>query len=95
MLARGNRVSVVVITISAARSMSEMCTVYVYLLEEGTDVWRPVKAMRITDGMYRLLGPIPEGEIWEFQPDDIVRCEDQWHSGSATSCAVERMTLRD
>ena len=29
-------------------------TVYVKLLDEGVDAWRPVKAMALADGTYRL-----------------------------------------
>lgn len=47
--------------------------VYVRLLDEGTAVWRPVAATRSGD-VYVLEGPVPEGELWEFQPGTPVRC---------------------
>jgi hypothetical protein len=75
--------------------MDETCTVYVSLLEEGVDVWRPVKAIRLSENVCRLCGPVPEDEIWQFQPDDIVRCEERWLSGGPTYCAVERILPRD
>jgi hypothetical protein len=51
--------------------------VYVRLLEEGTDVWRPVHATALSDGTFRLLEPDgydPNTERWEFPPSTKVRC---------------------
>jgi hypothetical protein len=49
-------------------------TVYVRLLNEGTDVWRPVAATRIGSG-YLLNGPQPDDEEWEFKPGESVICD--------------------
>ena len=48
--------------------------VHVALLDEGTPCWRPAEADHIRDDIYRLRGPIPEDEVWEFQPGEDVRC---------------------
>jgi hypothetical protein len=51
--------------------------VYVRLLDEGTDVWRPVRAAALPDGTFRLLEPDrydPDTERWEFPPSTKVRC---------------------
>jgi len=51
--------------------------VYVRLLDEGTDVWRPVRATVLSDGTFRLLEPDrydPNAETWEFPPSTKVRC---------------------
>jgi hypothetical protein len=48
-------------------------TVYVHLLDEGVDVWRPVSATRVGDG-YLLEGPRPDDERWQFEPGTLVRC---------------------
>lgn len=53
-------------------------TVYVRLLNEGTDVFRPTEAERVADGIYRLLPTSdydPSDEQWEFLPGDVVRCQ--------------------
>jgi hypothetical protein len=50
-------------------------TVYVYLPDEAVDVWRPVEAEELESGRYRILGPVPEDETWEFPPGSIVRVE--------------------
>jgi hypothetical protein len=52
--------------------------IFVYLLEEGTDVWRPTEAVPIGDGLFKILPTPeydPEDEVWEFPPGSIVRCE--------------------
>lgn len=50
-----------------------MTTIYVYLLDEGVQVWRPVEAEPVGDA-FRIVGGCPDGERWEFQPGDVVRC---------------------
>ncbi len=42
------------------------------LLNEGTDVWRPVAAERLDDRTYRIVGPRPNDEEWAFAPGSIV-----------------------
>ncbi len=52
--------------------------IYVALLDEGTDVWRPVPAHPVGDGIYILLRPDDydaEDERWEFPPGSVVKCE--------------------
>lgn len=53
-------------------------TVYVRLLDEGTDVFRPTQAENVHEGAYRLL-PMqdydPDDEHWEFLPGQMVICE--------------------
>jgi hypothetical protein len=48
---------------------------YVELLVEGVDVWRPVEADRESDGVVRLPSDAPEGKTWAFAPGSRVRCE--------------------
>ena len=51
--------------------------VYVRLLDEGTDVWRPARATALPDGTFWLLeseGYNPNAERWEFPPSTKVRC---------------------
>ena len=51
-----------------------MATVYVELLDEGTICWRPVLATWIGWNHFRLSGPVPETEVWAFQPGEVVAC---------------------
>jgi hypothetical protein len=48
-------------------------TIYMYLLDEGTPVWRPVQAETLGDNLYRVIGPVPDDEVWEFPPGSTVR----------------------
>jgi len=57
-------------------SSTDAAIVYVRLLDEGTDVWRPVEAKRMGATTYRLSDhPTPEDETWSFQPGEIVVVE--------------------
>lgn len=66
-------------------------TIYVYLLDEGTDCWRPVSAEHIRDDVYQISGeaPDPENEKWEFLPGAVVRCRQQKLSGGECLVACE------
>jgi hypothetical protein len=55
-------------------TMNNKVTVYVRLLGEGVDVWRPVQAEHVADDLYRLMGDVPSGETWSFVPGGVVRC---------------------
>ncbi len=47
-------------------------TIYVPLLEEGTNVWRPVSAEPSLDGSFRIMGDMPEDEKWAYGPGQKV-----------------------
>lgn len=51
-------------------------TIYVALLDEGTEVWRPVQAVRRADDTYHITSKNddPELEQWEFPSGSVVRC---------------------
>jgi hypothetical protein len=50
-------------------------TIFVELLDEGVDVWRPVEATVVGDGTFRLPECVPAEEVWKFPPGSLVRCE--------------------
>jgi hypothetical protein len=53
-------------------------TIYVRLLDEGTDCWRPTQAEQMSEGIFRLLPTAnydPDDEHWEFPPGTLVRCQ--------------------
>jgi hypothetical protein len=61
---------------SAEMASSTETTIYVRLLDEGTDVWRPVRATRVGSSTYEIARqPVPQDESWSFQPGDIVIAE--------------------
>jgi hypothetical protein len=57
--------------------MTSVAQIYVALLNEGVDVWRPVQAERLSDNTYRILSqPYDQSaESWQFEPGDVVLCE--------------------
>jgi hypothetical protein len=63
-------------------------TIYVALLDENVDVWRPVTAQREDDN-YRIVGPVPDSETWSFGPGSLVRCEQRELSDGIALVAVE------
>jgi hypothetical protein len=56
--------------------------IYVKLLEEGTDVWRPVLAKHKVGDVFTIEPQeVPVDEEWEFSPGDSVVVEDRNLSG--------------
>jgi hypothetical protein len=52
--------------------------IYIPLLDEGMDVWRPVEAWKIDESTYIVLRPDdydPADEHWEFPPGSTVVVE--------------------
>ena len=70
-------------------------TIFVSLVGEGTDVWRPVAAERIHDDVYRITGSAADTtETWQFIAGDIVRCREHTFSGGESGLvAYERVTV--
>ena len=74
---------------AATASSTELATVLVRMLDEGTDVWRPVPAERLGETTYRLaVAPTPEDETWIFQPGDIVVVEQRQSDNSLIAVAL-------
>jgi len=65
--------------------------IHVYLRNEGTDVWRPVDAIRLGEGLFKIPGDtrLPDYEDWEFQPGSVVRCVARKLSGGVRLTAIE------
>jgi hypothetical protein len=60
--------------------MPQAETIYIRLLDEGTDVWRPVHALRIEGNRFRILDSKPEDETWPVESGQFVRCEERTFS---------------
>src|SRR5207302_10736469 len=58
--------------------------VYMPLLGEGTDCWRPVRAVRVTEDVFRIIDQIPSDESWKFGPDSRVRCRERIFAGDSS-----------
>ncbi len=72
--------------------MSQRTTIFVYLHNEGTDVWRPVEATDSGQSIYRItsMQEDPE-EHWEFHQGELVRCETRLIDDRDVLVAVERI----
>jgi len=65
---------------------------FVYLLEEGMDVWRPTETVAIGDGLFKILPTPeydPEDEVWEFPPGSSGRCETRQNDSGEYIVAVK------
>lgn len=71
-----------------------METIYVKLLDEGIDVWRPVLAEKIGTA-YRLVsapkGEDISGENWEFPIASLVTCEERDLDGKRHKIAIKKL----
>ena len=64
-------------------------TVYVELLDEGVEVWRPVEADVETGPVFRLPRTAPADERWRLPPGSRVRCEWRELSDGCVFAATE------
>ncbi|MBJ7330667.1 MAG: hypothetical protein JHC95_12280 [Solirubrobacteraceae bacterium] len=75
--------------IAAARKMTRTAEVYVELLEESVEVFRPVDAAPQGNDIYVLPSDAPPGEAWRFPPGSRVRCELRPLEGRPRLVAIE------
>lgn len=63
--------------------------VHVRLLDEGADVWRPVRARKLASGAYELSPePMPRDELWEFAPGEQVSVKNRNFTDGPAAVAV-------
>ena len=75
--------------------MNNLTQIYIYLIGEGTYVWRPVQAVNIRGDIYRIvsLNFDTEDEQWQFASGDLVRCKERISPGNETYLiAYEQVT---
>ena len=75
--------------------MTERVRIHIRLLDEAVPVWRPVDAEHVGGDQYRVLGQIPEDEVWELQPGDVVRCRLESFADSQTGLTAFATIQRD
>ena len=71
-----------------------MTTIYIPLLDEGTDVLRPTQGTKRDEDQYEVLATEdydPEDENWKFPPGTVVRCKYENHEGEDLVVAVEKI----
>ena len=77
-------------------SSTETVTIFVRLRGEGTDVWRPVEAHRVSSATFRLTeDPVPADETWSYAPGETVVAEARDHGGGPVLVAVARASAFD
>ncbi len=57
--------------------MTDLAEIFVRLLDEGVEVWRPIRAEHLGGSVYRIAAQDYDVEIetWEFEPGARVVCE--------------------
>jgi hypothetical protein len=63
-------------------------TIYMPLIEEGTDCWRPVRAVHIGADLFEVIKKIPASEVWAFAPFSRVRCPDKIFADGNVGLAI-------
>ena len=68
-------------------------TIFVELLDEGVDVWRPVVAEELGPEVFLIPAAtkVPCGEKWQFSPGATVRCELKRLSRGVVLVAVQQL----
>lgn len=68
--------------------------IYIRLLDEGTNVYRPTQGVMIEDLIFKILPTDnynPEDEHWQFTPGKIVRCKKELVEGNELLIAFEEL----
>jgi hypothetical protein len=76
----------------AWRDSQNPVTIFVALLDEGVDVWRPIQARPLAHDLFHIVGVEAEAadERWQFPAGAIVRCESKvFSTGQVELVAVE------
>jgi hypothetical protein len=57
--------------------LTEPAQIYVALLDEGVEVWRPVQAELVNGDVYRIISQPYDRtiEAWQFEPGERVICK--------------------
>ena len=68
-------------------------TIYVRLVGESVDVWRPVHAEEVSQAVYRIVEQlVPHQERWEFEPGTLVDVQSVQLEDGPAPVAVRRVT---
>jgi hypothetical protein len=66
-------------------------TIYMPLLDEGTDVWAPVQAERQSGNAFLVLPPMPDDQLWKFEPGSLVGVRVKIFSGGEDGLVATRL----
>lgn len=76
------------------RNVGQPVTIFVALLDEGVDVWRPVQARPLDHGHFRIVGVDADisDKTWQFPVGAIVKCVNKkFADGTDGMTAVEQV----
>ena len=70
--------------------------IFIALIGEGVEAWRPVEAERIDNECFRIsgVGRDHTSEVWEFTEGELVRCEGRTFSGGSSGLVATRKVER-
>jgi hypothetical protein len=77
---------------SVATALDIKRKIYVRLLDEGTEVYRPISCSYCGGGTYRIegaIGNLDVDEKWEFPIGSLVKCKEKVLDGDVVSLAFE------
>lgn len=76
---------------SGVIALTKAPEIYVRLLDEAVDVFRPVRAESLSENRYRILDqPYDRGlEHWQFEPGDEVNCQRMTLDGESVIVAAD------
>jgi hypothetical protein len=78
----------------AWREIAAPVTIFVPLLNEGVDVWRPVQARPLRRDVFRIVGVDGDvrDEVWQFPAGAVVKCaRRRFENGTIGLTAIERV----
>ncbi len=75
-------------------SSTNVLTIYIPLLNEGTTVVRPTQGVKLGENAYKVLPTQaydPNDEEWQFSPGSIVACASETRNGQEILVASRRL----
>ena len=71
--------------------------IYVLLLDEGIDVWRPVRAIEVSPATFKIIEPESQkvGETWQFHEGQEVVVETRQLNGDQVLVAVAALQVSE
>ncbi len=70
--------------------------IYVSLLDEPVEAWRPVDAVRLEENTFKITSAnlYPDDERWQFVTGEVVLCKErQFPNGPTCLVAVEKIDM--
>ena len=80
----------------ASNTETDRAKIYIPLLDEAVDVWRPIEARRLPDDACLILDRDYDRSVeeWAFEPGTVVRCPPNVATGARSSSRRPRSAKR-